>query len=266
MKCYVDAGNSRIKWQIGPKGVVSALDWSAAADWVTELGRQAQESGVTIRHFVIASVAPEGHQDLLRQQLEAAYPEVPVHWISSRARCCGIRLGYRDVSEFGVDRFCALVAARLRFPKQAVIVINAGTALTLDYMKADGVHVGGVIMPSVHAMQTGLSVVAPNLAPYFAKSALPDTRRRRKQSASSGDEDYLARDTHAALELGCRWMLAAAVNQMVSALVEGGAVDDPQVVISGGGGGVLLPLLDTRALLVPDLVMEGIVRAAQQRR
>lgn len=264
MKCYVDAGNSRIKWQIGPKGPVHALDWSEAADWAAAVLQTAQAEGVVIRRFTIAAVAAPERCAHMLSQLAGIYPEAPIQWLKSRARCCGIRLGYPDPSQFGVDRFCALVAARGRHPDQAVLVINAGTAVTLDYMNPAGEHAGGVIMPSVHAMQVGLTALAPNLGPYFSKDAPRPSSGRKKTPPR--DVGYLAIDTHSALVLGCRWMMAAAVNQMAAALREDAATPHFQVLIGGGGGGDLRPLLDVAATHAPNLVLEGIVRAARQQR
>ena len=180
MKCYIDAGNTRIKWQIGPKGEARALAWAEKSQWLEQLAASTTKSQA-ISKFVIASVAPEPQRQWLAETLAANYADVPVQWLKSRARCCGVKLAYPEVSQFGVDRFCALIAARHRCPEQAVVVINAGTAITIDYMASSGQHEGGVIMPSLAAMKAGLNQLAPNLSSSW-----------ESQSAEVGAEKGLA--------------------------------------------------------------------------
>lgn len=274
MKCYVDAGNSRIKWRVGPKGVVHVLDWAQAEDWGARLKDTVAAEGVELKRVIVAAVAPSERCSLIKSQLAATLPDVPVQWLKSRARCCGVRLGYPDPGQFGVDRFCALVAARARHPDQAVLVINAGTAVTMDYMNASGEHAGGMIMPSVHAMEVGLTALAPNLGPFFSGDGVSGTgaegaKRKAPRTAkteSTEEVGYLAVDTHAALVLGARWMMAAAVNQMAAALMEDASTPEFRILIGGGGGGDLQSMLGMPATHVPDLVLEGIVLAARQQR
>jgi len=263
LKCYIDAGNTRIKWQLGVKAQTQQQPWpqtdAMLAAWADSLS---SGRACAIQRIIIASVVPQDRQAQLAQALTTRYPDVPVLWLVSRARCCGVRLGYLDVSQFGVDRYCALIAARHRFPQQALIAINAGTAVTVDYLQADGRHEGGVIMPSVAAMTAGLNALAPHLAPFW---------HQKPQMATVGHstEIGLATNTAGALQLGSRWMLASALAQIISALNEAAWSASaqgcaPLIVVSGGGASELLPLLDPAAISVPDLVLEGIRLAARQ--
>lgn len=262
MKCYIDAGNTRIKWQVGVKAQTQQQPWPQSdallAAWAERLN---PARGGGIARFIVASVVPPERQAQLAQALAAQYPDVPVQWMVSRGRCCGVQLGYPDVAQFGVDRFCALVAARHRFARQALIVINAGTAVTVDYLQAGGRHEGGVIMPSIAAMTAGLNALAPHLAPFW---------HQKPQIAAVGHsaELGLATNTAGALQLGVRWMQASALVQIINALSESAVSvhnpEPPVIIVSGGGASELLPLLDPAAISVPDLVLEGIRLAARQ--
>jgi type III pantothenate kinase len=248
---------------VGVKAQTQQHAWhqsnTALAAWAASLE---PAGGGVIERFIIASVVPQDRQAQLAQALMARYPDVPLQWIVSRARCCGVQLGYSDVTQFGVDRFCALAAARYRFPRQAIIVINAGTAVTVDYLQADGRHEGGVIMPSVAAMTAGLNQLAPHLAPFWDQ----------KPQMATGEHSVglgLATNTAGALQLGSRWMLASALAQIITALSAGevplsAQARLPVIILSGGGAGELLPLLDPGVISVPDLVLEGIRIAARQ--
>jgi type III pantothenate kinase len=254
VKCYIDAGNTRIKWQIGPKGEAGALAWAEKAQWLEQLVASAA-NGQAISKFVIASVAPESLRLWLAETLAANYADVPVQWIKSRARCCGVKLAYPEVSQFGVDRFCALVAARHRCPDQAVVVINAGTAITIDYMAPTGQHEGGVIMPSLAAMKAGMNHLAPNLSNSW----------ETKSSEVGAETGWLATNTADALQLGSRWMLVSALSQTLGAMKAHAAPLPLAVVIGGGDAIALHVLLDPAAQVVEHLVLEGVKILARQR-
>lgn len=258
MKCYIDAGNTRIKWQIGPKGEPNALTWAEKSQWPTQLAASLAK-GKTISAFVISSVAPQAQQQWLAQWLAANYSGVPMQWLESRARCCGVKLAYCDVAQFGVDRFCALIAARQQCPKQPVLVINAGTAITIDYLAANGQHEGGVIMPSLAAMKAGLNQLAPKLTEYWE-----DT-----DSSKTNAIDCMATSTQAALQLGARWMLISALTQTIAAMKEKTTESSPQapmaLVIAGGDAVMLQSMLDPTALAKEHLVLEGVRILSRQR-
>ena len=254
MKCYIDAGNTRIKWQIGPKGEAKALAWAEKSQWLEQLAASVGKSPA-ISKFVIASVASESLRQWLAETLAANFADVPVQWLKSRARCCGVKLAYPEVSQFGVDRFCALVAARHRCPDQAVVVINAGTAITIDYMAPSGQHEGGVIMPSLAAMKAGLNQLAPNLS----------DRWETNSPGVGAEMSWLATNTADALQLGSRWMLVSALSQTLGAMKAHAAPLPLAVVIGGGDAIALQALLDPAAQVVEHLVLEGGKILARQR-
>lgn len=254
MKCYIEAGNTRIKWQIGPKGEAKALAWNEKSKWAQQLALSAAQSRPVSR-IVIASVAPEPLRYWLAETLAAHYAEVPVQWIKSRARCCGVKLAYPDVSQFGVDRFCALIAARHRCPNQAVVVINAGTAVTIDYMASSGQHEGGLIMPSLAAMKAGLNQLAPNLSNCWGG----------KPSAVRAEIGWLATNTADALQLGSRWMLVSALSQTLQAIYEHVAPSPLAVIVGGGDAADLQSMLGPVAQVVEHLALEGVKILARQR-
>ncbi|MFO5197633.1 type III pantothenate kinase, partial [Salmonella enterica subsp. enterica serovar Typhimurium] len=58
-------------------------------------------------------------------------------FIASCADQCGVRSGYDDPAQLGVDRWAALIGAR-RLCDGACLVVNAGTALTVDALSDEG--------------------------------------------------------------------------------------------------------------------------------
>ena len=81
---------------------------------------------------------------------------------------------YHDPSTLGIDRWLALLGAISLFPKENVLIIDAGTATTLDLLASNGQHQGGWILAGVKALFNSIlshstlvhakSKAAPNLA------------------------------------------------------------------------------------------------------
>jgi type III pantothenate kinase len=74
--------------------------------------------------------------------------------VSSKLKC-GLRYRYHDPATLGADRIAVVVGALVRSSKD-VIVIDAGTAITIDVARQGGDYLGGIICP-------GMSILAESL-------------------------------------------------------------------------------------------------------
>ena len=64
-----------------------------------------------------------------------------------------LTIAYETPSELGVDRFLAMLGAIENYPSANLLVIDLGSALTIDIVNDDGVHKGGLIMPGLMALR-----------------------------------------------------------------------------------------------------------------
>ena len=64
-----------------------------------------------------------------------------------------LTIAYQNPSELGVDRFLAMLGAIENYPSTNLLVIDLGSALTIDIVNDDGVHKGGLIMPGLMALR-----------------------------------------------------------------------------------------------------------------
>ena len=69
---------------------------------------------------------------------------------------CGVVNGYQDQQKLGVDRWIAILGVRRIIDRGAVIVIDAGTALTIDLLDQDNNFQGGAILPGPALMHDSL--------------------------------------------------------------------------------------------------------------
>jgi type III pantothenate kinase len=151
----------------------------------------------------------------------------------------------------GLDRLAAALAAnRLRQPAALAIVIDAGSAITVDLVSADGAFEGGVILP-------GFRMAAEAL---YGADLLPLALLEPNEQPPPA----LGRDTHSAIRSGLFWGAVGAVRELVSR-ISAELATPPEVFVTGGDLRQLAHYVPA-AQFVPNLVLSGIALAAGDRR
>lgn len=260
MKLLIDAGNRRLKWalsrgdidagfDLGDRGVIATagaageLESALAAAWAA-LDRPASVWASCVAGAAVADAIAAACRVWALQ---------PV-FIEAQPRQAGVVNSYANPRALGGDRWAALVAARHLHPRRAVIVVDAGTAVTVDALDADGVFRGGVILPGARAMREALGRQTANLG-----------------GGDGGDNaaalaTALATDTQAAMSAGA-WLAVAggvdaAVARQLAALPDGG---DSTVLLTGGDAERIAAQLTAGVERAPDLVLRGVAVIAASR-
>lgn len=236
----LDAGNSRVKWRfVDTTGRTVAWGAMAAAGFsCAQLPRQ------TIERVRVASVQAPARQQAMAAEIETALG-VAAEFAETGHEALGVRNSYQDVSRMGVDRWLAMVAS-FQMAAGAVCVVDAGTSMTVDCLRDDGVHVGGYIVPGpdmmVSALYQGTDRVMP-YAPGLEAGTDPGT------------------STDAAVHNGILAMLVGLVNHALACLADGEGGRRPALVVSGGGAEHLIDRLSATAQYRRDLVLDGLALA-----
>jgi len=149
-----------------------------------------------------------------------------------------------DAATVGQDRLlCALGA--FKRAGQACVVIDAGTAVTVDFVDGEGVFHGGVIAPGVRMMLASLherTAALPSLEPEA-----PDPAR-----------GPFGKDTRHAMLLGVRGAVQGLVHLMIDRYAEHYEAY-PQIIATGGDAATLFEGDDLIEHIVPDLQLVGIL-------
>lgn len=249
MKLLIDLGNSRLKWcwlSGGPAGEPGAHDHRGLSG--AQLAALLPDQPGTVDEIRVASVASPALTGELTAALAVRYGCRPVV-AASVAMAGGLRNGYREPGQLGVDRWLALRAACARDPGSAACVIAAGTAFTLDLAMPGGQHLGGLIVPGVSLMQDSLKRATGNLA----RLAAGDPPRAAGAPAGSA---LVGQATGEAMALGALWTLAALAAHHFAVLRE--QSPSARLFVTGGDAPQLLPLLPASAEHRPHLVLEGL--------
>jgi type III pantothenate kinase len=146
----------------------------------------------------------------------------------------------------GVDRLIdAMAANRLRTPGRKAVVVDSGSAITVDLIDAEGAFCGGAILPGV-AMSARAMHEFTDLLPLIDMAELTDP------------PPALGTDTAGAMRAGLFWGAVGAVRELVEQLAGG----DAEVFLTGGAGPAVANLLGASAQYVPHLTLAGIALAA----
>ncbi|MDP1644601.1 MAG: type III pantothenate kinase [Thiobacillus sp.] len=226
----MDAGNSRLKWAVVEEG-----RWRAqgGSDYADLSALKAQLTAGT--SCFIASVANIAHEQQLATLLEAA--GLGATWLTAEAGFAEIKNTYLNPRQLGVDRWMGLIAARRRI-REPVLVVSVGTAMTVDALSADGVFLGGVIVPGVSLMRQALQQGTARVAD------------------AAGHWQAFPRTTADAVQSGIMAALCGAIQLQHARLAEA-AGTAPHCLLTGGDAGGVLPHLAVPAEHVPALVLEG---------
>jgi len=149
----------------------------------------------------------------------------------------------------GIDRLLNAVAAnRLREPDRPAVVVDVGTAITVDWVSAEGAFCGGAILP-------GLEMAAKALHRFT--DLLPEVSFAQEAEPPPA----LGRYTEAAIRSGLFWGTLGAVRELTTRLAQQASVP-PQVFLTGGASALLAPQLGPEARYVPHLTLAGIALSA----
>ena len=237
----VDIGNSRIKWGRCDGGRVVRVSTLGddSAEWDGEIGT---DSGRL--KWAIASVHPD-RRDRFRQ------------WIESRGdavrslddfRQIPISNSIRQPGSVGLDRLCACLAARELFGPGPLLVVQAGTAVVINYVSTAGEFLGGLILPGFHLM---------------AKSLAAGTAGLPQVDFDEPMTGYPGQSTAEAIRNGITLSISSVISSSRHLYQRDYGTGKLKVVLTGGDSDLLANLIRPPLELAPALTLEGIRIAAE---
>ncbi len=229
----LDVGNSRCKWALAQGGAWTHQGVVGNTEWIV-LQHAFAALPVPAR-ILVSNVAGEAMAQRLRTI--CAKWECPLEFVTASAERCGVRNGYEHPERLGSDRWAALIAAWHRV-RGACLVVNCGTATTVDALSAQGEFLGGLILPGVSLMQHSL---ATNTAQLLAEQ---------------GTLQDFPRNTADAIHSGMLRATLGAVEHQFGLLRSRHA--GARCLLGGGAAEVVRPHLDLPLERVDNLVLKGL--------
>lgn len=245
MILVLDIGNTALKWRLRAGDQVVQGGGMHRRAWRDVVSRLRGECDQAVEHLWVASVAGREADAELRRLLEEAFGIVPLFYYSTASEA-GITNAYQEPERLGVDRWLAMVEAW--HCVGAAIIVDCGSALTLDAVDAEGRHQGGYIVP-------GLGMLRESLASGTAEVQVAEQGRAALAPGRSTSEG---------VRHGILRMTVAFIRDAVVELREG-VSDTCRVYLTGGDAHRVAPVLDMAAELAPDLVLDGLERVMRRR-
>lgn len=198
-----------------------------------------------IHDIAISSVVPNVTQIFLRlcDKYFHTQPLVVTHNLD-----LGITVAYQPPENVGADRLCNAVAAIEKYGAPC-IVVDFGTATTLDVVSADRVYLGGVIAPGLETAAGGLHERAsklPRISLEFPPSAIG---RSTEESIQSG------------IMLGTVKMIDGLIEEIQQELGR-----KAHIIATGGLSQLLAPRSKFIEHVEPHLVLDGLVEVYYRQR
>ena len=246
MILLIDIGNSRVKWACLRDGKLDSPEVVSHKNLNrNKLLEQVLQVKERPDHVYIANVAGKDIGEAIAAAVMNKW-EVSPGFARVEAECAGVINAYHDITQLGVDRWLAVVAAWKRYQSPAFIV-SCGTAVTIDGIAGDGRHLGGLIVPGLDMMQNVL------------------VRETNGINAEAGGEFKLefGRSTAECINYGSVRAIVSLIDH-VAAEMYGQYGKALSRVITGGYAGQVNGLLAGKFEHDPHLVLHGLAIAAEK--
>jgi type III pantothenate kinase len=240
----LDIGNSRIKWGVLDDGEIRRTG-HISRDRIRDKGLQVLTTRLPrhVDEVFVSNVAGKSFATRL-SGVVGMHCDCDVRFARVQKRGWGVQNSYAQPRRMGVDRWVAMVGAWAE-TQDSCLVVDVGTAVTLDVIDDSGLHLGGQIIPGVTSMAAALSSTTSDIPLVRPLPA-------RKES----DMQMFARSTAAAVREGAQNAVAGAVERAILTLRSNGY--EPTIVLTGGDASRILKALSVTPLHRPHLVLHGL--------
>ena len=156
MNLIVDVGNTNVKFAVFKGDELLYNTSFKLEDFTSEL-KILFKTFDSLKNCIVSSVGrlKETHVNLIHQHLNMIVlnHETPLPFENL----------YKTPTTLGVDRLALVSASVRQFPNKNVLIIDAGTCITYDYVNDENQYLGGAISPGVYMRYTSLNNLTTNL-------------------------------------------------------------------------------------------------------
>lgn len=233
MNLIIDAGNTQIKWAFFQKGDI--VEKNACHSW-EEFALGEWKNHLSIVDACIVSTTRKLWPDL---EVIMKRESVPVFLLNHELPM-PLKLEYKTPETLGLDRIAGAAGAIASYPGEHVLIIDMGTAITFDFVSADGSFRGGNISP-------GLDIRFQSLNRYTDNLPLASFN----ENAGS-----FGQSTMEAIESGVQSSIYFEVIGYINSLKN--KYNGLRVILTGGAAEFFVRKLKKTIFVDPNLVLKGL--------
>ena len=216
---FVDIGHSAVKWRTQDSEVFSQ-----------SVDKFSEKSLPDNQPVWLSAVA---HPQIV-EAINMKFSDVEV--VKPLSHFGSLTIAYKKPLDLGSDRFLAMLGALQHFPNRSLLIIDLGSALTIDVVNDNGEHQGGLIMPGLEAIRGS-----------FAKFATNNQNLNSSSLQASTEEAWLS---------GTQKMLISSIKEQIT----GFESEQPDGIVALTGGSVrsLISELPETVNYFDNLVLDGL--------
>ena len=231
-KLFIDTGNSRIKWRLKSGGYFCQSERGQFAD----LSKYLEEYSVRLKDLnsvYISNVSTDGHSDSLKRLFKTKFNVMPSFARVTR-KAAGLTCGYTNVDDLGIDRWLAMIGATKKYGGN-LLVVDAGTAITLDIINGELMHLGGFILPGLRVSSKILVRNTSRISDFYFDDQI----------------NIPGNDTQSCVIGGALFSVISVIKNLISSYAL-------RLVITGGDKQIIINQISEDCLIEENLVLDGL--------
>ncbi|TXD47946.1 type III pantothenate kinase [Polaribacter sp. IC073] len=232
MNLVVDIGNTRVKSAVFEEDKLVELYVFDKRKIISEIKRIVKKN--IISKGIISNVA-----SISEKRMAQLKQIVDFQVISATSKVPFVNL-YKTPKTLGVDRIALVAAAVKQFPSKNVLIIDAGTCITFDFVNSEAAYLGGAISPGIKMRYKALNKFTANL-PLIESLEL---------------NDFIGKNTEESIISG----VLNGVQNEISGVIESynEKYSDLTVVLTGGDINFLSKQLKSSIFATQNFLLQGL--------
>ena len=176
----------------------------------------------------------------VEEKIEALAASSDAYFVLNHLTPLPISLDYKTPETLGRDRIAGVMGAFVLFPQRHVLVVDAGTCITYDVLRSEGVYAGGNIAPGVEMRQRAM---------HHFTAGLPLV-------TTNWNRDLLGKTTEEAMQNGALYGAVYEINGYINKLVT--ELNNFDIVFTGGDAELLAKHIQQDIIVNHDLILIGL--------
>lgn len=234
----LDCGNTRVKWRVRNDDSIVMRGAFLTTDGFNQSTSEELAQSKIARVLIGSVLGDEYAKKLAAWSI--TYLGVNPEFAVSEPHHAGVVNGYQQPEKLGVDRWLAILAAAAK-TASASIIVDCGSAITVDLVTSQGEHLGGFIAPGLRLMRDALST---------------KTNAIKLSQIGYPEDDFPGRNTVAAIKSAELAMIHGLVDHAKTVL-RNYEHQEAVLMVTGGDGEWLVSIIKD-GLYHEDLVLDGL--------
>jgi len=237
MIALIDIGNSRTKYCFYENEIRGTINY-IPTNLLSELCFEKILNKVN--RIVVASV---GHEEISSKlALHCSKANIDYYSVKSEKTKNGVTSAYTKPEKLGVDRWLTLLASAKLYPNKNILIIDAGTATTIDLLDVTGKHLGGWILAGINTLLTSL---------------IKSTNKVQVDTENNIANIKFGTDTTENVNNAC-WAATMGIIQQAVTEAKNIDVEIDRIILTGGHAEDIENLLEDPCIRIDDLIFYGL--------